>query len=102
MRVETNKLTRNVRWYTDVPESSIFSAELGTHLTYLDTNGRTSVVLKARNLVDEFRDREIYISYDYSVASALRKPLVIFCSVLFVFTVGWAIGGLDVSFAKKK
>lgn len=74
---------------------------MGTHLTYLDTKGRTSVTIKARNLVDEFRDREIFVSYDYSVAAALRKPLVVFGSMVFVFTLAWVIGGLEVGFSRK-
>ncbi|KAG7114365.1 Dolichyl-diphosphooligosaccharide--protein glycosyltransferase like [Verticillium longisporum] len=92
----------NVKIWTDVPETSITEASVDVFKTFLDTVGRTSVTLKARNLVDEFRDREIYVSYDYSITSALRKPLVVFGSMVAVFVGAWAIGTLDFAFSTKK
>lgn len=102
--MEFKKLTenRNVKIWTDVPETSITEASVDVFKTFLDTVGRTSVTLKARNLVDEFRDREIYVSYDYSITAALRKPLVVFGSMVAVFVGAWAIGTLDFAFSTKK
>lgn len=93
---------RNVKFYTNLPSSSVTEASVGLTKTYLDTVGRTLVTIKAQNLVDEFRDREVYVSYDYSTTSALRKPVVIFSSVLLLFVAGWAIGGLDIGFSTLK
>lgn len=92
--------SRNVKFFTDLPESSLVDVEIGTHHTYLDTLGRTSLTLKARNLVDEFRDRQLYISYDYSFAAGMRKPLVVFGSMLLVFVAAWAIGSLEFGFSR--
>ncbi|KAF9880042.1 oligosaccharyltransferase alpha subunit [Colletotrichum karsti] len=92
----------NVKFYTSVPQTAITDSAVGTHKTYLDTIGRTSVVIKAHNLVDELRDREVVVTYDYSVASALRKPLIVFASMVFVFVAAWVVGGLNPTIAKKK
>ena len=85
-----------------MPTSSLTESKVDVHQTYLDTVGRTSVTFKARNLVDDFRDREITISYDYSVAAALRKPLVIFSSMLVVFTAAWVVGRIEFGFSRTK
>ncbi|KAK2028678.1 ribophorin I [Colletotrichum zoysiae] len=85
----------NVKVYTSLPQSSITDTTIGVHKTYLDTVGRTSVTLKAINLVDEFRDREVIVSYEYSVVSALRKPIVIFSSTVVLFVAAWLVGGLN-------
>ncbi|KAL2756332.1 hypothetical protein ACRALDRAFT_1081766 [Sodiomyces alcalophilus JCM 7366] len=102
LRILLPEGAENVKFYTNIPSSSITEASVGITRTYLDTVGRTSVTIKAQNLVDEFRDREVYVSYDYSTTSALRKPVVIFSSVLLLFVAGWAIGGLDVGFSTVK
>lgn len=67
----------------------------------MDTVGRTVLTIKARNLVDELRDRELVVSYEYSTAAALRKPLVIFTSTMTVFVGIWLLSKLDVSFSTK-
>ncbi|KAL5618768.1 hypothetical protein FOVSG1_000990 [Fusarium oxysporum f. sp. vasinfectum] len=82
----------NVKFHTNIPESSILSTSVDLTRTYLDTVGRTAVSIKARNLVDEFRDRQLIISYDAPLSSALRKPLVIFASAMVVFVTTWALG----------
>ncbi|KAI1335653.1 Ribophorin I [Xylariaceae sp. FL0016] len=91
----------NVKFYTNVPESSI--TEHGVHLerTYLDTVGRTVLTIKARNLVDDFRDRELIVSYTYSTMAAFQKPLVIFASMMAAFAGIWAISKVDVKFSTK-
>ncbi|KAF5666118.1 oligosaccharyl transferase complex subunit OST4 [Fusarium circinatum] len=82
----------NVKFHTNIPESSIVSTSVDLTRTYLDTVGRTAVSIKARNLVDEFRDRQLIISYEAPLSSALRKPLVIFASAMVVFVTTWALG----------
>lgn len=88
----------NVKVFTSIPESSITENSVGLVKTYLDTVGRTSVTLKARNLVDDFRGRDIIITYDYSFASSVRKPVMIFASFIAVVLAAWAVGQVDLKF----
>lgn len=60
------------------------------------------LIVNARNLVDDFRDREIVVSYDYPLLASLRKPIVIFASMVGVFVTAWVIGGIEVKFSTKK
>ena len=85
-----------------MPESAITSTSIDLTRTYLDTIGRTTVTIKARNLVDEFRDRQLIISYDAPLVSALRKPAVIFVSVLAVYITTWALGKVQTGFKPRK
>ncbi|KAH7181120.1 Ribophorin I-domain-containing protein [Fusarium sp. MPI-SDFR-AT-0072] len=89
----------NVKFHTNIPESSIVSTSVDLTRTYLDTVGRTAVSIKARNLVDEFRDRQLIISYDAPLSSALRKPLVIFASAMVVFVTTWALGQVQLKYS---
>lgn len=75
---------------------------MGVSKTYLDTVGRTSVIITARNLVDEFRDRDLIISYDAPLMSVLRKPLVIFASIMSLYAATWVIGMVQVGFQPRK
>jgi len=68
----------------------------------MDTVGRTALTLNAVNIVDELRDREIIVTYDYPVLAAFRKPMVIFAGFASLFVATWAIGNLDVSITGKK
>lgn len=95
------KICRNVKYHTTIPASSINEAKVEIHKTFLDTVGRTTLVIKARNLVDDFRDRELIVTYDYSLLAALRKPVIIFTSFLTVFVAAWVIGGVEMKFSKK-
>lgn len=72
------------------------------HKTFLDTIGRPALTIKAQNLVDDFRDRELIVSYDYSFAASIRKPLIVFASMILVFVSAWVIGGVEVKFSSKK
>jgi len=99
VRVILPEGAENVKYYTSVP---ITSAEITKHMTFMDTIGRTTLTLKAINLVDEIREREIIVTYDYSLMAHLRKPLVIFGGVIALFGAAWAVGSLDVSIASRK
>lgn len=59
------------------------------------------LTLNAINIVDDLRDRELVVTYDYPLLAGLRKPLVIFGGVLSLFIAAWAIGGLDVGIRGK-
>ncbi|KAI0404842.1 Ribophorin I [Xylaria palmicola] len=101
VRVVLPEGAENVKFYTTAPESSITQHHVDIVRTYLDTVGRTVLTIKARNLVDELRDRELIVSYEYSTAAALRKPFVIFTSTVTVFVGMWLLSKLDVSFSRK-
>lgn len=91
----------NVKVYMGIPESAITESSVDVHKTYLDTLGRTAVTIMARNLVDEFRDRDLIISYETSLLDTLRKPFIVFASMMAVFVAAWAIGKVEVGFSKK-
>lgn len=67
----------------------------------MDSLGRTSVELVAMNVIDELRDRKVVITYDYSMASLLRKPVTIIAGMAGVFVTSWLVSLLDVSIGKK-
>lgn len=52
-------------------------------------------------MVDEFRDRNLIIAYDATPMAALRKPFVVFASMLAVYGAAWAVGKIPVGFSKK-
>ncbi|KAI1372693.1 Ribophorin I [Hypoxylon crocopeplum] len=101
VRVLLPEGAENVKFYTTIPESSITDFTVDLQRTYLDTIGRTVLTIKARNLVDDFRDRDLVVSYDYSLGASLRKPLIIFSSMMAVFVGMWAISKVDVKFSTK-
>lgn len=94
-------LHRNVKYYTTVPPSSINSADVEMHKTFLDTIGRTALIIKARNLVDDFRGRELIVSYDVPFLVSIRKPLVVFGSMVATFVAAYVIGGVELKFSGK-
>ncbi|KOS16923.1 Dolichyl-diphosphooligosaccharide--protein glycosyltransferase subunit 1 [Escovopsis weberi] len=102
IRVLLPEGSTNVKFHTDLPASAIVETQVGIHKTFLDTIGRTAVVTKAQNLVDELRDRELIISYELPLTATLRKPLVIFCSTLALYTAAWLVGKVELGFAASK
>lgn len=88
----------NIRYETSVP---LVASSTAIHRTFMDTIGRTTLKLTAINLVDEWRDRDIVVTYDYPWTAGFRKPVVIFATLLSVFSAAWVIGRLDVSIGKK-
>ncbi|KAF4594716.1 oligosaccharyltransferase alpha subunit [Ophiocordyceps camponoti-floridani] len=100
VRVLLPEGSSDVKVFTGIPESSITDLSVDVQKTYLDTMGRTVVTIKARNLVDEFRDRDLIVSYDAATAAALRKPLIVFSSMLALFAAAWAVSKVEVGFSK--
>ncbi|KHE89974.1 Ribophorin I [Neurospora crassa] len=92
----------NVKWTTAIPKSSISEAGVQIHKTYLDTIGRTALVIKGRNLVDDFRDRDLTVTYDYPMSAVLRKPLVVFSSSMAVFVSLWLLSLINLKFTTRK
>ncbi|CAL3973259.1 hypothetical protein PZA11_005541 [Diplocarpon coronariae] len=99
LRVILPEGAENVHYSTTVP---VASAGISLHRTFMDTTGRTCLTLKAINIVDDLRDRELIVTYDYPLLAGLRKPLVIFTTFMSLFFAAWAIGGLDVSIRGRK
>ena len=66
----------------------------------MDTLGRTTLKLTAMNVVDEARDKDLIVTYEYPFIAAYRKPITIFVGILAVFTAAWSIGRLDISIAR--
>lgn len=52
--------------------------------------------------MDEFRDRDLIISYDAPLMSVLRKPIVIFVSIMSLYAATWVIGKVQVGFQPRK
>ncbi|KAK0733959.1 Ribophorin I [Lasiosphaeria miniovina] len=101
VRVILPEGAENVKYSTTIPVSSITDADVVTHKTFLDTIGRTALVIKARNLVDDFRERELVVSYEVPLLASLRKPLIIFGSAVALFVTTYILGSLDFRFSSK-
>jgi oligosaccharyltransferase complex subunit alpha (ribophorin I) len=68
----------------------------------MDTLGRTTLTLTARNIADDIRDRELIVTYEYPFMAGLRKPMTICASVSALFVAVWAVGSLDVGITGRK
>jgi oligosaccharyltransferase complex subunit alpha (ribophorin I) len=103
LRIILPEGAKNIKWET-VGGTGLptLSSELSLHKTFMDTLGRTELKLKASNVVDEVRDAEIVVMYEYPFFAAYRKPLSIFVALLGVFAVAWAVGTVDTSIGRRK
>jgi len=99
LRIVLPEGATNIHYETSVP---LIASTTSIHRTFMDTIGRSTLHLTAINLVDEWRDRDIVVTYDYPWTAGFRKPIVIFAALLSVFTTAYVIGSLDVSIGKKK
>lgn len=99
LRVILPEGATNVKFSTNVP---IVANETTLHKTFMDTLGRTALVLTAINLGDEFRGRDLIVTYDYPWTAGYRKPAVISLGMFAVFAVTWVLGSIDTSIGKKK
>ncbi|KAF2730094.1 oligosaccharyltransferase alpha subunit [Polyplosphaeria fusca] len=99
LRVILPEGATNVKYSTSVP---IVDSHTDIHKTFMDTIGRSSLTLTAINLVDDFRDRDLIVTYDYPWTAGFRKPIVITLGAFVVFTAAWVVGNLDTSIGKKK
>lgn len=68
----------------------------------MDTVGRSTLKLTAINLSDDWRDRDLIVTYDYAFTEAFRKPIAIFTALLGAFAVVWLINSVDTSIGKKR
>ncbi|KAI0998935.1 hypothetical protein K3495_g9264 [Podosphaera aphanis] len=98
LRVILPEGAQNVEYSTTFP---VVASEIYLHKTFMDTLGRTTLSLTAINIFDELRDRELIVTYDYTLYAALRKPLVIFSGLLSLFVAASILGGLDLGIRAK-
>ena len=89
LRVILPEGATNVKYSTSVPT---VDNSISLHHTFLDTVGRTTLTLTSINLVDDFRDRDLIVTYDYPWTAGLRKPIVITLGVFALFTTVWIVG----------
>ncbi|KAL9103970.1 MAG: hypothetical protein Q9163_001032 [Psora crenata] len=82
----------NVQYESPIP---LVASEISSYKTFMDTLGRTTLKLTAMNLVDQSRDLDVVVTYEYPVIAAFRKPITIFVVVMAVFVTAWGIGSLD-------
>ncbi|KAF1963534.1 Ribophorin I [Byssothecium circinans] len=99
LRVILPEGAKNVKYSTSVP---LVDSKITTHKTFMDTLGRPTLELSALNLVDDFRERELIVTYDYPWTAGFRKPIVITLGMFAVFSVAWVLGSIDTSIGKKK
>ncbi|KAF2845168.1 dolichyl-diphosphooligosaccharide--protein glycosyltransferas-like protein subunit 1 [Plenodomus tracheiphilus IPT5] len=99
LRVILPEGATNVQFSTTVPT---VANETSLHKTFMDTLGRTTLSLSAINLVDEWRERQLVVSYEYGWAAGYRKPVVTTVSVFALFVAVWVVGSIDTSIGKRK
>lgn len=95
----SNISSRNVKFTTSVP---LISDEIRLHKTFMDTVGRSSLVLTALNVVDEWRDKDIIVTYDYPWTAGYRKPVTITAALGSIFVAVWIIGNIDTRIGGRK
>lgn len=88
----------NIKFTTDVP---LISDEVTVHRTFMDTLGRPTVKLTAINVVDEWREKDLIITYDYSWFAGYRKPLTVAAGLGSIFFAIYLIGSLDNRIGKR-
>lgn len=99
LRVILPEGATNVKYSTTV---SLIESKTSVHKTFMDTLGRPTLELTAINVVDDFRDRDLIVTYDYPWTAGLRKPIVLTLGLFAVFGVTWVLGNIDTSIGKKK
>lgn len=51
--------------------------------------------------MDDFHSRTLVVSYDYSFIASLRKPVVVFSSMVSVFVGIWVLSKVNVKISTK-
>lgn len=79
--VTLQRISRNVKAHLPFNVDSI---EYSVSKTYMDSAGRSTVNIKARNLVED-HVRELFVEYEYPESAYLIKPLAAASMVMGVF-----------------
>ncbi|EPS37859.1 hypothetical protein H072_8424 [Dactylellina haptotyla CBS 200.50] len=87
----------DIKYDSPVP---IHKEERFLHKTFMDTLGRTTVKLTIDNMVDDLKNRDIIVTYNYSAMAAFRKPLTVLVSVFSLYAVSAVLGKIDLSIGK--
>lgn len=54
------------------------------------------------NMVDEQRDRDLIVTYDYPASAGYRKPLTLVVGMVGLFVGVWAFSKMDTTISVKK
>lgn len=103
IRVILPEGSKLIKWETSGGTNlPLLTESQDVHKTFMDTLGRTTLSLTTLNVVDELRDIELLVSYEYTLGAALRKPLNIIIGVSSVFVVAWLLSLVDTSIGRKQ
>lgn len=70
------------------------SVEHSTTKTYMDSAGRSTVTIQARNLIEDHA-QDMLIEYEYSSVSYLTKPLAAATMIMAAFATSMIVSRLD-------
>ena len=90
---------RNIRFTTTVP---LTADDITLHRTFMDTVGRPTLHLSAINVVDEWREKDLIVTYEYPWTAGYRKPLTVAAAVGSLFVASWIVGNIDTRIAGRK
>ena len=68
----------------------------------MDTLGRPTLKLTAINVVDDWRDKDLIITYDYPWTAGYRKPLTIAAGLGSILVAAFLVGSIDTRIGKRK
>jgi oligosaccharyltransferase complex subunit alpha (ribophorin I) len=80
----------------------IVNDEITTHKTFMDTLGRPTLKLTALNVVDDWRDKDLIITYDYPWSAGFRKPLTIAAGLGSILLGVFLVTSVDTRIGKRK
>lgn len=84
-------LNRNVKVHLPFEVESI---EHSTTKTYMDSAGRSTVTIQARNLIEDHA-QDMLIEYEYANASYFTKPIAAATMLMAVFATSMIVSRLD-------
>ena len=91
LRVILPEGAKNVDVQTPLNRATV---SFGILKTFMDTIGRTVVVIQAADLTDEMAKRPLVVSYDYTSIDLIRKPSVVMAAVAAILTASVVLGKL--------
>ncbi|KAI8867680.1 Ribophorin I [Ramicandelaber brevisporus] len=80
---------------------NVDAAVVTTHHTFLDTTGRTTVVIRKKNVVGEHA-QNVIISYHFSYLRHFQKPIVVSLAIFSLFVVSLIVSFLSTSSSSSK
>ncbi|KAG8765199.1 dolichyl-diphosphooligosaccharide--protein glycosyltransferase subunit 1 [Ceratobasidium sp. 428] len=73
--------------------------EQSRHITYLDTTGRPTIVLKKNNVSDKHAGT-VYVTYSLSLAAHFKKPIAVTSAALALFTFALGVRRFELTLHK--